>query len=84
LIPCGISVIESLEIVSESSDYITDINSSTFILSSPIKSKKPIIDVNKSKQILRASTIAIVEIVAELSEEVAKYLAVVIHYINNI
>jgi hypothetical protein len=68
---------EKLGIVSEGSDsYTTDINSSASIMSSPPKPKKAIIDVNESKQHIRASTTAVVQILEELPEDVAQHFAV--------
>jgi hypothetical protein len=68
---------EKLGIVSEGSDsYTTNINSSASIIFSPPKPKKAIIDVNESKQHVRASTTAVVQILEELSEDMAQHFAV--------
>jgi hypothetical protein len=78
---------EKLGIVSEGSDsYIIDINFSVSIIFSPPKPKKAIIDinepkkaiidVNEPKQHIKASTIAVVQILEELSEDVAQHFVV--------
>jgi hypothetical protein len=77
LTPGGIAAIEKLRIISEGSDtYPTDINSSASTLPSPIKSRKSVTEVEEPRQIMRPSTTAIVQILEELPEDVAKHFAV--------
>jgi hypothetical protein len=68
---------EKLGIVSEGSDsYTIDINSSISIMFSPPKPKNAIINLNEPKQHIRASIIAVVQILEELSEDMVQYFAV--------
>jgi hypothetical protein len=68
---------EKLGIISKKSDsYTIDINFSTFILFFPPKPKKTIIDVNESKQHIKANIIDVVQILEELSKDVAQQFAI--------
>jgi hypothetical protein len=70
LILCRIVAIEKQGIEFKSSDiYSIDINFSIFILASSIKSKKSVINRNEFRQILRANTTALVQIVEELPKK---------------